>query len=30
MTNIILCGGFGRRLWLLSRTLMPKTVSKTF
>ncbi|HAE23140.1 MAG TPA: mannose-1-phosphate guanylyltransferase/mannose-6-phosphate isomerase [Spirochaetaceae bacterium] len=28
MTNIILCGGAGTRLWPLSRTLMPKQFAK--
>ncbi len=30
MTNIILCGGNGTRLWPLSRTLMPKQFVKLF
>ena len=30
MTNIILCGGSGTRLWPLSRTLMPKQFIKLF
>jgi len=30
MTNIILCGGRGSRLWPLSRTLMPKQFVKLF
>ena len=30
MTNIILCGGSGTRLWPLSRTLMPKQFLKIF
>ena len=30
MTNIILCGGSGTRLWPLSRTLMPKQFLKLF
>ncbi|NOR54712.1 MAG: mannose-1-phosphate guanylyltransferase/mannose-6-phosphate isomerase [Sulfurovum sp.] len=30
MTNIILCGGAGTRLWPLSRTLMPKQFVKLF
>ncbi len=30
MTNIILCGGNGTRLWPLSRTLMPKQFLKFF
>jgi len=30
MTNIILCGGSGTRLWPLSRTLMPKQFAKLF
>lgn len=30
MTNIILCGGSGSRLWPLSRTLMPKQFVKLF
>ncbi len=30
MTNIILCGGNGTRLWPLSRTLMPKQFVKIF
>jgi len=30
MTNIILCGGSGTRLWPLSRTLMPKQFVKIF
>lgn len=30
MTNIILCGGSGTRLWPISRTLMPKQFSKLF
>jgi len=30
MTNIILCGGNGTRLWPLSRTLMPKQFIKLF
>ncbi len=30
MTNIILCGGNGTRLWPISRTLMPKQFSKLF
>ena len=28
MTNIILCGGSGTRLWPLSRTLLPKQFVK--
>ena len=30
MTNIILCGGTGTRLWPISRTLMPKQFVKLF
>lgn len=30
MTNILLCGGSGTRLWPLSRTLMPKQFLKLF
>ena len=30
MTNIILCGGSGTRLWPLSRSLMPKQFNKIF
>ena len=30
MTNIILCGGSGTRLWPISRTLMPKQFIKIF
>lgn len=30
MTNIILCGGSGTRLWPISRTLMPKQFLKLF
>ena len=30
MTNIILCGGNGTRLWPISRTLMPKQFAKLF
>ena len=30
MTNIILCGGSGTRLWPLSRTLMPKQFVELF
>ena len=30
MTNLILCGGSGTRLWPLSRTLMPKQFIKLF
>lgn len=30
MTNIILCGGTGTRLWPLSRSLMPKQFIKLF
>lgn len=30
MTNIILCGGSGIRLWPVSRTLMPKQLVKLF
>ena len=30
MTNIILCGGSGTRLWPISRTLMPKQFVKMF
>ncbi|TQR60209.1 sugar phosphate nucleotidyltransferase [Campylobacter troglodytis] len=30
MTNIILCGGSGTRLWPLSRELMPKQFIKLF
>ncbi len=30
MTNIILCGGSGTRLWPISRTLMPKQFAKLF
>ena len=30
MTNIILCGGYGTRLWPISRTLMPKQFIKMF
>ncbi len=30
MTNIILCGGSGTRLWPISRTLMPKQFVRMF
>jgi mannose-1-phosphate guanylyltransferase len=30
MTNIILCGGSGTRLWPISRTLMPKQFVRLF
>jgi len=30
MTNIVLCGGSGTRLWPLSRTLMPKQFIRIF
>ncbi len=30
MTNMILCGGNGTRLWPISRTLMPKQFAKLF
>ena len=30
MTNIILCGGSGTRLWPISRTLYPKQFVKLF
>ena len=30
MTNVILCGGTGTRLWPLSRTLMPKQFIRLF
>jgi len=30
MTNIVLCGGSGTRLWPLSRTLLPKQFLKLF
>ena len=30
MTNIIICGGSGTRLWPISRTLMPKQFVKLF
>lgn len=30
MTNVILCGGSGTRLWPLSRTLMPKQFIRLF
>ena len=30
MTNIILCGGSGTRLWPMSRSLMPKQFNKIF
>ena len=30
MTNLVLCGGSGTRLWPLSRTLMPKQFIKFF
>jgi len=30
MTNIVLCGGNGTRLWPISRTLMPKQFVKLF
>ena len=30
MTNIILCGGNGTRLWSISRTLIPKQFVKIF
>ena len=30
MTNVILCGGIGTRLWPLSRKLLPKQFIKIF
>ena len=30
MTNVILCGGSGTRLWPISRSLMPKQFVKLF
>ena len=30
LTNIILCGGSGTRLWPISRKLMPKQFAKLF
>ena len=30
MTNIVLCGGSGTRLWPISRTVMPKQFVKLF
>ncbi len=30
MTNIVLCGGSGTRLWPVSRKLMPKQFVKLF
>ena len=30
MTNIILCGGSGTRLWPISRTMFPKQFVKIF
>ena len=30
MTNVILCGGSGTRLWPISRSLMPKQFNKLF
>jgi len=30
MTNIILCGGSGTRLWPIRRTFMPKQFVKLF
>ncbi len=30
MTNIILCGGSGTRLWIICRMLMPKQFVKMF
>ena len=30
MTNILLCGGSGTRLWPISRALMPKQFIKLF
>lgn len=30
MTNVILCGGSGTRLWPLSRKLLPKQFIKIF
>ena len=30
MTNIILCGGSGTRLWPISRNLMPKQFNQLF
>jgi len=30
MTNVILCGGNGTRLWPINRTFMPKQFVKLF